>query len=110
MQLTFTTEDDRIINLDVRLWCECCNDGIHTDAHRSPPATQVDSGESLDDLKAILEVDSGIPIAEQVLTNGGNIVTGYEQDGARQDGSRATPLHNTLPTQGNRGCCRPARW
>ncbi len=38
--------------------------------------TQVDGGESLDDLKAILEVDSGIPIAEQVLTNGGKIVTG----------------------------------
>lgn len=38
--------------------------------------SQVDGEQSLDDIRAILEVDSDIPMAEQVLVNQNNVVTG----------------------------------
>lgn len=63
MQLTITTDDDNIVS-------------VHVDAE-----------ESLENLKAILEVDTGYPLAEQVLVHNGNELTGATlAAGGVQDG------------------------
>lgn len=100
MQLTFTTEDDRIINLDVRIDSRLAVWGC------SPSVHQVDGNQSMDDIKAILEVDSGIPMAEQVLVNQNNVVVGCETPSS----SLVTLSHIAHYCQGHRGTSRSARW
>lgn len=74
-------------------------DSVGGVAHQHPPP-QVDGEQSLDDVKAILEVDSDIPMAEQVLVNQNNVVTGCDMAHHHQP----VPRMLAGPLQHKQGC------